>query len=257
MKRSSRPRATVELPKCVTHQLNAYALAAGAAGVGLLALAQPAEAKIIYTPAHSKVVDGHPVPLDLNHDRIVDFYVLEFASRYRSEDGLAACQVLGTGTTGGTFCDAGKGTNAIEGSMRYAAALRKGAKIRQVDHFSDSGLLGGVKGVSQRSSSTYWFGPWVNGGKGVKNRYLGLKFKINGRFHFGWARLTVTTTKNDFTATLTGYAYETIPGKGIVAGKTKGPDVTTVDPTSLGHLAAGASAIPAWRRSKQATGSTP
>jgi uncharacterized repeat protein (TIGR03803 family) len=82
----------------------------------------------------------------------------------------------------------------------------------------------------------------------------GLKFKIKGRFHFGWARLTVTTTKNEFTetrllftATLTGYAYETIPGKGIVAGKAKGPDVITVDPASLGHLAAVASALPAWR----------
>ena len=62
-----------------------------------------------------------------------------------------------------------------------------------------------------------------------------------------WARLTVKTTQHNFTAILTGYAYETIPGKGIVAGKTKGPDVTTVSPATLGHLAAGASAISAWR----------
>jgi len=61
------------------------------------------------------------------------------------------------------------------------------------------------------------------------------------------ARMTVKTAHNDFTAILTGYAYETIPGKGIVTGKTKGPDVTTVAPASLGHLAAGASGIPAWR----------
>ena len=84
-----------------------------------------------------------------------------------------------------------------------------------------------------------WTGPWLNGGKGVKNRYLGLKFKINGRCHFGWARVTVTITSNDFTATLTGYAYETISGKGIVAGKTKGPDVVTVPVGSLGRLALG------------------
>jgi hypothetical protein len=90
----------------------------------------------------------------------------------------------------------------------------------------------------------------MNGGKGVKNRYLGLKFKIKGRFHFGWARLAVKTTHKPFTAILTGYAYETVPGKGIIAGKTKGPDVTTADPASLGHLAAGASAIPDWRSGK-------
>ena len=46
---------------------------------------------------------------------------------------------------------------------------------------------------------------------------------------------------------LTGYAYETIPNKPIIAGKTKGPDVVTISPASLGHLAAGASAIPSWR----------
>ena len=40
-------------------------------------------------------------------------------------------------------------------------------------------------------------------------------------------------------ATLTGYAYETIPNKPIIAGKTNGPDVITVEPTTLGSLALG------------------
>jgi len=29
----------------------------------------------------------------------------------------------------------------------------------------------------------YYYGHWTN----VKDRYLGLKFKINGKFHYGWA----------------------------------------------------------------------
>jgi|HubBroStandDraft_6_1064221.scaffolds.fasta_scaffold05468_2 hypothetical protein len=57
-----------------THCLNAYALAAGAAGVGVLALAQPAGAKIVYTPAHIPIVQNKGlVELDLNHDGINDF----------------------------------------------------------------------------------------------------------------------------------------------------------------------------------------
>jgi hypothetical protein len=91
-------------------------------------------------------------------------------------------------------------------------------------------------------------GPWAN----VANRYLGLKFQIKGKTHYGWARMTVKLSRADITATLTGYAYETIPNRPIVAGKTKGPDVITVQPASLGHLAAGAAAIPAWRRSESA-----
>jgi len=51
-------------------------------------------------------------------------------------------------------------------------------------------------------------------------------------------------------ATLTGYAYETIPGKAIITGKTHGPDVITLQDASLGHLARGASGLSAWRQSK-------
>ena len=103
-----------------------YALAATAAGVGLLALAQLAEAKIIYTKTHH-VIDDHNryYYLDLNHDGKADFL---------------------------------------------------------------------------------------------------LNVKANGRV---------------ITGTLTGYAYETIPNKPIVAGKTHGEGVVTLEPASLGALAAG------------------
>jgi hypothetical protein len=39
-------------------RLAAYAKAAGAAGVGLLALAPPASAKVVYTPAHIVFLTG-------------------------------------------------------------------------------------------------------------------------------------------------------------------------------------------------------
>jgi hypothetical protein len=77
--------------------------------------------------------------------------------------------------------------------------------------------------------------PWNN----VKQAYLGLKFVIKGKTHFGWARLKVSVDplKLSITAILTGYAYETTPGKPIIAGATKGPDEQA---GSLGALAAGA-----------------
>src|SRR5215471_11633401 len=92
MKRSSQPRVAAELSKSLNHQLNTYALAASAAGVGLLPLVSPAEAKIVYTPAHVKVFWGvQPVPMDLNHDGIVDFYLT--ASLESDRVGwLGACQ---------------------------------------------------------------------------------------------------------------------------------------------------------------------
>jgi len=103
-------------------------------------------------------------------------------------------------------------------------------------------------------ASTFYQGPWLNAsgyGKGVKNRYLGLKFLINGQAHYGWARLNLKLEGNagkKITTILTGYAYETIANKAIITGKTKGPDAITLQPATLGHLAAGASGIPSTSR---------
>lgn len=79
-------------------------------------------------------------------------------------------------------------------------------------------------------------GSWVN----VKNRCLGVKFTIKGKIHCGWARLSVQVQfPLTITATLTGYAYETIPNKAIIAGKTKGPEDSAEQPATLGRLALG------------------
>ena len=262
MKRSPGTRKTSNLSTSVHQQLNAYALAASAAGVGMLALTQPAEAKIVYTPAH--VVIGAPIPLDLNHDGIADFYVLEGGSHFGGERSLFVCQSVGSGGSG-PFCSYSKVTNSIRATLSmgkdFGAALRSGARIQHGNRFVADLPLGTVVGYSSTSSRTDWFGPWFNGGKGVKRRYLGLRFKIKGRFHFGWARITVTTSKDrkNFTATLTGYAYETIPGRAIVAGQTKGLDDVGVEssnaplttpalgPATLGMLALGAPALSVMR----------
>jgi hypothetical protein len=72
---------------------------------------------------------------------------------------------------------------------------------------------------------------------------LGLKFVVHGKVHYGWARLSITLGHHrqydDVSGTLTGYAYETVPNKPIIAGQTKGPDVITVQPGTLGRLARG------------------
>jgi hypothetical protein len=234
---STRPRKTANLSKSLSHQLNMYTLAATAAGVGVLALAQPAEAKIVYTKAH-KEIGRYGAPkytLDLNHDGIADFTInwehqtsIIWQFLWASGSGTRN-QVLGHGG-GGTF------------RATYAAALKAGTSIGTKDKFYKHGIMvhmvGGTKS-SYQVSGTSW--------GGGANRYLGLKFWINGKVHYGWARLSVKCQRTGSTALLTGYAYETIANKPIIAGKTKGAGVVTVEPASLGHLAHGAAAIPAWR----------
>ena len=51
MKRSPKTSNTpLKLSRSISHQLNMYGLAAGAAGVGTLAISLPAEAIIVNTP---------------------------------------------------------------------------------------------------------------------------------------------------------------------------------------------------------------
>jgi hypothetical protein len=93
-------------------------------------------------------------------------------------------------------------------------------------------------------------GPWAGG---VKNRFLGLQFMIKGKKHFGWARLSASTAP--YQVILTGYAYETIANKPIIAGKTKVqekgspiPATSNQQPTGLAVLALGSSGMSIWRR---------
>ncbi len=206
------------------HRLNSYALAASAAGVSLLALAQPAEGKIVYTPADVVLTSRPPseYDLDLNHDGIRDFVLTAYYASGRSSHVSA---LLGS---------AAAASNRVWGLHGFDSALPRGAQI------GPKGFrLVGNNVMAVVDSNTYADGPWANHGKGVRNRYLGLKFAIKGKIHYGWARLNVRIMLLDgspITATLTGYAYETIPNKPIIAGKEHGG-------ASLGALAAGSTAL--------------
>jgi hypothetical protein len=230
MKHSLRPRKTARLPKSIQRQLNMYALAASAAGVGILASALPAEAEIVYTPAHHKITHGGSFKLDLNHDGITDFTLINTFSTTTStfRSNLSARPAAGNGAEGWT------------GFRPYASALKLGAEIGPADYFPGKQMAS----VNVGPAAVYYVGSWVN----VKNRYLGLSFKIKGKIHYGWARLSVQVENHTVVGTLTGYAYETVAGKPIKAGQTKEDDDTaTIQPASLGHLARGASALSAWR----------
>lgn len=240
MTRSPRPGMPFRLSDLLHRQLNAYTLAAGAAGVSLLALTQPSEAKIVYTKTHKIIGTNGLYPLDLNHDGTIDFLIQQQGYPFSSSgnNGLGAKEAFG---------------NAVEGSNFLASALKKGAPIGSQQRFiSSTGAFGErmFNAVCSADGGCSTVGKWAN----VNNLYLGLRFKVDGKIHFGWARLSVQVQQeHTITATLTGYAYETIAKKEIRAGQTLGTDEAVSNADAKVSEAAGPMVAPAFGKLEPAS----
>lgn len=227
-------------------QLTSYALAAAAAGVSILALAGRSEAKIIYRSTHRVIGDGSSFNLDFNGDGTTDLTLQNKHHSHCTTDGYcSSSQALAVKMSGG---------NQVVYNVFGAVAMKPGMRIGP-----KAVWRGGVQNMAVMLGSfgtSGVGGSWIN----VENRYLGVKFTIKGQTHFGWARLSVQVRPPlTITATLTGYAYETIPSKPIIAGQTKGssddsieaPNASLTAPApksaTLGMLALGAPALSIWR----------
>ena len=246
-----RPRIPSNLSASVHQRLNMYALAATASGVGMLALPQAIEAKIVYTPAHVVIGRNSKIALDLNHDGKTDFNFQETFITTTSV-GEAHSLIL-------SALPARK-ANQIWGVNHHASALPAGVRVGPKGRFSYAKKTMAVDVYQDGTGGSGTCGGlWNN----VKRRYLGFKFSINGKTHFGWARLNVacitTYGNHQINGLLTGYAYETVPNKPIITGKTDGANhieqpvpasltSPTPKPATLGSLAMGSPGLSIWRR---------
>src|SRR5208337_3524390 len=247
------PSRPVNLRDSLHQHLHLYALAASAAGVSVLALAQPGEAEIIYTPVYN-ITPNHTCQLDLNGDGTTDFKI---------RDSWVSTTSVMEWMVGAITVKPAQAGNEVwgyaAGSHSFASALRAGVLIGSTGKFSPNNKVMASGGYDAGTTTIgFCAGPWKN----QKNRYLGLKFMISGEVHYGWARLSETCAKNgENSAVLTGYAYETVPNQGIVTGRTRGKDERVIGsvvppplsdpapvPATLGMLAKGAPGLCIWRR---------
>ncbi|HXM61061.1 MAG TPA: hypothetical protein VN950_09390 [Terriglobales bacterium] len=245
---SSKPS---NLSESCSRRLDAYSLAATAASLGLLALAPRADAKIVYTPANLPLMNQQQVFFDLNHDGINDFSFYGQSISRRS---------ISTFFFRLTVSPAKQG-NAIWGVESHehascAAPLQRGTRVGPKRPFQANRVVLFDSSGGPDGGTAYC--PW--GGK-IRTAYLGLKFSIKGKTHFGWARVRIASMY-PYKVFLTGYAYETIANKPIVTGKTKGPTETANAgqspttalnapvraPATVGMLALGWPALSIWRR---------
>jgi hypothetical protein len=210
-------------PRSIQERLARLAIAATLA-VGWFAMGRPAGAEIVYTPTNITVGPNGSYNLDVNNDGIIDFTISA------SAQGFGICCVS---DPTGVVCTRYNATLSVDETPASGndvvgsppAALASGDQIGPSQTFrSGTGTLRSVSvkrsSPSRCQASTSYSGKWVTSSL----QYLGLAFKIDGQTCYGWARLSVEVNPSTASATLTGYAYETIPGMAINAGQTSDGD---------------------------------
>jgi hypothetical protein len=254
-------------------ELCAYAMAAAAAGVGMMALTQAAEAKVIATKANIAVpINGGVIQFDINGDGIPDFGLSAVAGGSSGSGGFRhkGKPPLGGISVGHLWAVPAQSANEIcalgaDPFRPYAAALPGDIQIGAGRHFDKGELLMAGIIVTGCGGSSQAYGSWK--GTHPSHKYLGVKFTdADGALHYGWVRISVTETFiSHFNAVIEGYGYETVPNKPIKTGAISGPVAETMLPkasdqlaweapkvASLGMLALGSSGMTAWRREEEA-----
>jgi hypothetical protein len=182
--------------------LRLYALVVAAFTLSIFAL--PAGAEVIYTSEYLTTSGTGTFKIGITGITIV------------SSGKSIFCAGTGPGSYGLVYAVPAQGDGVVANS-NYALALSSGVVIGPSRSFYYAEAL------MADYSTCLWpphenLGAWLD----VMNRYLGLKFQINGQTHYGWARLSVTAGRFGPVVTLTGYAYETVPGHAIYIGQTSG-----------------------------------
>jgi hypothetical protein len=268
-RKSLRSRST--LSSNTEKHLHAYAVAAGSAGVALLACAQPASAKIVSTKTNITIDRfGASVPIDINGDGRNDFAFtyLSFGlapsttctlARAPRRKGEHAKPPLGCGLPFNLGLQLQPLQNAnkvwrLPGTQYghvCANDVLRGVTIGPARTFATGAVaLSGIYGTSEGAP----FCPWRPTSY-PHHPYVGVRFlDIEGKVHYGWVRVV---TKLDYNPVIDAYAYETIPNKPIPAGAMQSdedeasaaaPTQQPQAPASLGWLAVGATGLSKWRK---------
>jgi hypothetical protein len=201
-----------ELPEQLHRRLNCYALAAGAAGVAILACSVPVDAAPVCTKLHIDLVGTGTYALNPAHQRVPPFNIAETYNNVSS--------LLGGSWNRGFFIPNWVGAMPLLGANNLPADVRSGASIGPRGNFA--------KGPSYGMLFTYGIGKGtINHHKGNlqfgQSNYIGFKFGVAGESHYGWVRMNVTfEARADGkmgTMHIHGYGYETTPNKAIHAGQ--------------------------------------
>lgn len=166
---------------------------------------EPPPPNIIYTDIepdfNSENVEDF-YELDLNRDGVVDFNL-------SSSSDVWEWLGINANTSGGIIAVTPWYTNIVP--LEIDTEIFTPSRFFNGEYYAASGFitLGDCLGNEDRDACYY---DW----SGKNDKYLGLRIVINGQKHYGWARLSVTSSTQ---WVISDYAYNTTPNSPILAGQ--------------------------------------
>jgi hypothetical protein len=204
-------RPTRSLNQRLEKKLIAYALAASAAGVSVLACLPRAEAEVVYTNTWVPLFPASLVSIDLNQDGIVDFVISNVFHEPSTSSFSSNMMVLPEAPG-----------NAVWGAKSYASALSSRVSVGSDGQFqAGHSLMGNEFWIANNFSISIDYrhrGPWGQ----TTNRYLGVQFRIQGEVHYGWVRVDTAATGEGWFGAISGFAYESVANTPILTGQKSG-----------------------------------
>lgn len=141
--------------------------------------------------------------LDLNNDQVVDFTLSSSIYDDWGWFGIASNPI------------AGNSILSVSPWYSYPIPLDNGQKIFNLEGYTngESYVTWGIFTIGDCfSGESSCFIDW----KAKGDKYLGLRLIINGKKHYGWARLSITSATQ---WVIRDYAYNSIPNSAILAGQ--------------------------------------
>jgi hypothetical protein len=177
--------------------------------------AEDVNGQIVYTDIEDFTTNSGNYFLDLNNDGIFEFTI----------DGNSSSVIIFDDNSDNTFV----------GNNNFADALSENFDINDTATFNSQFSYANLVRIYfdstySNGNSTFplfsCYGDWCD----VTDRYIGLRFNINGSDHYGWVRLDLSFDSNNSGAewTIKDYAYNDTPGDSILAGETETLDLEDI-----------------------------
>lgn len=193
-RRRQQPDQIASLTESLCRRLDAYAVAAAAAGVAVVACAAPAEGAPVCTRSKGELLNTSTFPLYLINQQIPSFNIAQ-----QTNSSFISFTTTGIGVlfwwNRAFFTPNSAGAKVLL-SKNYPADVKSGSEIGPGGDFG--------KGASYGLLFTYGkghFGSGHGGGTKLNHRgnlslsndsLVGFQVSEKGQVHYGWARLNVT-----------------------------------------------------------------